>query len=270
MNYPNNNQWEDINSWDDKESEYFGDFSWDDKREYFDNFKWDVSNSQDTEEPIEDQYEGNFNNELEELDKTVDEIENIDFIEEVTDPTNFTIENNENHEIEKIIVDKMIRKTYTSRIYNILKQLKLLTAEDVEFGTEQQGTILQSRIINIDDNIVTVRTAFKEITIPIHQIVGIYSRKLPAVALLIESENEVDGKYDYYDRPLMEYFLNHIGEEYIINTMARDEVFNRIQGSITKVEEGIIILSNTVAVSIGKIISVEKDIRALYGNINKN
>ncbi|QGU95678.1 hypothetical protein GOM49_11780 [Clostridium bovifaecis] len=144
-------------------------------------------------------------------------------------------------------------------IQHILEQLLKLEAGDIEIGTEKQGTILEARILNIENSLVSVQTPYNYIVIPIYQIVGIYSRSLPQITLLPVPQTERRGDCEYCERPLREYFATRIGKNFTINTSALDELFRGINGTITRIGEGIIILNDTVAVLIHKIISVEKN-----------
>lgn len=144
-------------------------------------------------------------------------------------------------------------------IQHILDQLLKLGAGDIEIGTEKQGTILEARILNIENSLVSVQTPYNYIVIPIHQIVGIYSRLLPQVELLPIPQAERRGDCEYCERPLREYFTSRIGKSFTINTSALDELFRGINGTITRIGEGVVILNDTVAILIHKIVSVQNN-----------
>lgn len=245
-------------TWNENKREYFDDFNWDNQKKYFDNFRWDEDNR--------DVQENNWDEDGQVLDENIDDIEDIN--EELDDID----EDLEDRKFDENLLDSLLPKTlhekrvvggdaFIKPIRHILKQLMELEANDIEIGTERQGTILESRIISIEEYIIIVRNQFREIIIPIHQIVGIYSRRLPQIVILPEPEVNRDGEWDYYERPLREHCSKRIGQLYTVNTLARDEIFSSIKGTITKVGDGILIIDNTVAILICKIISIDKDVR---------
>jgi hypothetical protein len=141
---------------------------------------------------------------------------------------------------------------------HILEQLSKLGAKDIEIGTEKQGTILEARILSMENYLVKVQTPYNYALIPIHKIIGIYSRDLPKVNLLPSLERERTDDVQYCERSLREYFSNKIGKGFKVNTSALDELFRTIDGTVTRVGEGILVLNDTVAILLNKIVSVEK------------
>ncbi|MFU0825194.1 hypothetical protein [Clostridium sp.] len=144
-------------------------------------------------------------------------------------------------------------------LQHILEQLSELGAKDIEIGTEKQGTILEARILSIKNYLVKVQTPYNYAVIPIHKIIGIYSRDLPRVELLSSPEDERADDVEYCERSLREYFSNKIGKNFKVNTSALDELFRAINGTVTRVGEGIVVLNDTVAIVLDKIVSVEKN-----------
>jgi len=293
MSYPENNELDNDNSWNDEElnNNEAGntsinndsiDYNWDTEGvEYFDDFNWSENNEQDKNKDWnqDSKYEEEHWNEdnIQETNWSENTIEDIEDIDEADD----VVINNKADRLQGIPGPigpqgppgpgaEFIKELCIKPMYHILKQLNELIADDIEIGTEKQGTILDCMIVKLDEYIVIVRNSFREITIPIHQIVGIYSRRLPQVLLLPERDNNKTGDCDCCERPLREYCSNHIGQDYTINTTARDEIFSNLKGNITKVGEGVVILSNTVAILICKIISIEKDARSSIRNYDEN
>ena len=293
----NNEAWDNYNwrqdeaevesyTWNDKEREYFDDFNWDNEKRYFDNFSWDENNRHVEEDDWDEDVE-NLDENIDDIDQDFEDInkefDNINLPGHLLGSLLPKIIHDKRGIGEDALADIMnrlqrlqgeklpeqslrspihgIREICIKPIYHILRQLMELDANDIEIGTESQGTILESRIIGIEDYIVIVRNQFREIVIPIHQIVGIYSRRLPQVSVLLEPKGNREGDWDCCERPLREYCSKYTGQIYTVKTLARDEIFASIKGTITKIGDGILILDNTVAILICKIISIEKDSR---------
>ncbi|MBE6044490.1 MAG: hypothetical protein E7216_09695 [Clostridium thermopalmarium] len=166
------------------------------------------------------------------------------------------VENEEKYTKDSI---EYLNEVCIKPLEHILEQLSKLGAKDIEIGTEKQGTILEARILSMENFLVEVQTPYNYSIIPLHKIVGIYSRDLPKVDLLSSLEEEKTDRVQHCEKALREYFINKIGKNFKVNTSALDELFRTIKGTVTRVGEGIVVLNDTVAILLNKIVSVEKN-----------
>lgn len=265
--------------WDDN-------FKWDNDYKDELEFRWDSNFEDNSEEynwnedhALEDNQEANEGNYLdEELDNEEDNEE--EYIEENMEEYSVSEPLHENDEVEGVdeeeteifqeqielqdpprLASAGLREICVIPMHNILKQLSDLGIGDIEIGTERQGTIFNARIISIEDSLVKIETPFIRSLIPIHQIVGICTRSLPKIDLLPEPDIPRQGDCECCERHLREYCSSRIGRRYTINTIAKDEVFSSISGTITRIGEGVLVVDDTVAIIICKIISIEKSLR---------
>ena len=253
MKYDDNQRWYMTCRWEnckcnDENYNWKDDFTWGNECDYNDDFQWEC------------QYECNYpgfplihsNCEFneEETDCSIEDVQedNIKFIQGPEGPQGPP--GPESDWIKKNCVDPM---------KFVLEQLMKVEVDDLEIGTEKQGTILNCRIIAIKESLVKVQTQYNYILIPIHQIIGLYSNKIKDISLMSQPKEKQGQDSECCEGSLRRYISTKIGVALRINTCGNDELFRSVYGTITKVGNGTLILSNKMIIQISKIIYIEED-----------
>jgi hypothetical protein len=214
---------------------------------------------------------------LEEIDE-----QNIEHLEEVKEQTNEFLEEVDKQGIEPLAEDKPIEiknesleESHKKNLEEIKSSvdyfsgnairsmeiiLKQLVGEYITFSTvsKSNGFAVNAILLSVKDGIVHIDTSHSILSIPICDIVGIESNLIHSIELQPLVEISTEEFYEYKDWSLGNLFSTMIGEQIFIETTGSGSFNNINDKIITNIGQGIVVLDNTMAISLNRIILVER------------
>lgn len=138
--------------------------------------------------------------------------------------------------------------------------LKQLVGENISFSTvaRSNGFVTNATLLSVKDGIVHMDTSHSILSIPVCEIVGIESNLIHSIELQSLVETPTEESYKYKEWSLRNLFSTMIGEKIFIETTGSGSFDNINDKIITNVGQGIVVLDNTMAISLSKIILVER------------
>ncbi|AEB75529.1 hypothetical protein ADU80_10730 [Clostridium botulinum] len=268
MKYDDDQRWYMTCRWEnckcnDENYNWQDDFTWGNKYDYNDDFQWECQYECDHDNcnnyPGFPLIHSNCEFNEEETDGSIKSIEEIEEVEEVHGDNVQGLQGPQGPQGPPGPVSSWIKKTCVEPMGYVLEQLMKMEVDDLEIGTEKQGTILNCRIIYVEESLVKIQTQYNYVVIPIYEIIGLYSNKMKDILLMSQPEEEQGEDAECCEGSLRKYLLTKVGVALRINTCGTDELFRSIYGTITKVGKGTLILSNKMIIQISKIVCVEEE-----------
>jgi hypothetical protein len=138
--------------------------------------------------------------------------------------------------------------------------LKQLVGENIALSiiSKGNGFIANATLLSVKDGIVHVDNSSRILSIPIGDIVGVNSNLINAIELQPLTEASREEDYKYKEWSLGNLFSTMIGGQVSIETIGPGSFNNISNKVVTNVGQGIVVIESTMAVSLSKIILVER------------
>lgn len=153
-----------------------------------------------------------------------------------------------------------IEATWVNSIMPMEILLKQLVGENITFSTVtgSNESVANTILLSVKDGIVNIDVSSRILSIPLCEIVGVESNLIHSIQLQSVEDILNEQLYEYKEWSLRNLFSTMIGEKVFIETKGSGS-FNNINSKIvTNVGQGIVVLDNTMAISLSKIILVER------------
>jgi hypothetical protein len=138
--------------------------------------------------------------------------------------------------------------------------LKQLVGENITFSTVARSNKFATNaiLLSVKDGIVHIDISNSILSIPISDIVGVESNLIHSIELQSLMETSTKEFYEYKEWALRNLFSTMIGEQVYIETTGSGSFNNISDKIVTNVGQGVVVLDNTMAISLGRIILVER------------
>ena len=138
--------------------------------------------------------------------------------------------------------------------------LKQLVGENIAFSTVTGSNEFVSKaiLLSVKDGIVNINISSRILSIPISEIVGVQSNLIHSIELQWVVDALSEELYEYKEWSLRNLFSTMLGERIFIETRGVGSFKNISNKTVTNVGQGIVVLDNTMAISLSKIILVER------------
>ena len=152
---------------------------------------------------------------------------------------------------------KDFARNYIKPMEIILKQL---IGENIALSTgiSNKGFVSNAILLSVKDGIVNLDISHGILSIPIGEVVGVESNLIHSIELMPLIDINEEEIYDYKEYSLGNLFSTMIGEQIYIETSGLGSFNNIDDKTVTNLGQGIVVLDNTMAISLSKIILVER------------